>query len=435
MYKILKFIIYSKWINLLLFLLMIAMSFPVHTSFGFAHTSFAGLLKNSITLLALYFIIVRLYRELKNKTISVHFTEKIMIAYMIVSIISVIIINKISFLNLFHPVMALVIFLGFTSFLKIIRVSYFEVLIILHLFLFMSLFHLFYLAFILDNNLLLVLRNSFNPALYLSNSANFIGLTHNSNVFGIQMMLGVFSSAAIFLCILENHRIKYRHIIYIILLLLFMLFSIMSASRGSVLGIVVYIIATVLVYWKKIISIFSEKKSLYIYLLIFMIIGFFIFIYFNQVYENFKSKFSQGTSFRTQMWSDLLFYQLSNFPSREFFFGYGFEEFKLVNFTNVAGFKAFKHIHNLFLETWGREGLFSLVTITGLYFFAIYRNVRYNRSFWYLSMIPVAFIIHNIFEVVLVTRIIRWEVFYFYIILLLPLFADSGESSNGYLNK
>ncbi len=402
-----------------IFFIMVSVAFGIHTSFGLKHYYYEKSSKLIIIAISLFFIFSRfLFSEKK-----LHKFEVLFLIYSIITSLSAIIAGNFAFVDITHPIIGLIVFIGISSYLTIEKPDEKKIIIILAIFLVYPYLHLFFLV---ADNYSYLLQFFLGNAPY--ENTVFMGLTHNQNVFGLEMMLGAMISLSLTFYKIRNGIKGFLVYLYVLSSMLFVLFTFLSGSRASLLGIFALILLTIFFSPKIIIEILKNLIHYKYSAILSIIAAIAAVILFFPAFEFFFSKFKFGTSMRTALWEEFFLYNYNKFPSLEFFFGYGFTGLKAKVVISNPDFYKY-HLHNMFFEIWGRFGLFSLFSIIIVYINMIKNSIRINKL-WFLVMIPLAFIIHDMFEVVLVIRVTRWEVLFFNTILIIPLIFQKYNSDN-----
>jgi len=252
------------------------------------------------------------------------------------------------------------------------------------------------------------------------NRANLMtGILDTSNTFALQMFIGHMASMSLFYRSIENGK---KGIVFAASAFIFLSMILFSVSRGALFATLIFNCIILLQALKNNVLKLKQIKPL-LPLLILLASLFAALVIKYDLFDNMISKFSQGTTYRAETWYNFLIMKKSEFLSLDFFKGYGYRGFQdivqsLSHGTNM------KQIHNFFLETWGRFGFFSMIILVVFLARKLYFNLTQRSSVWYITAIPIAMLSREMFEIVLFIGIFRWEMFFFWIMLLAPFYIN-----------
>ncbi len=118
----------------------------------------------------------------------------------------------------------------------------------------------------------------------------------------------------------------------------------------------------------------------------------------------------QGSTFRVDIWKTFLRSRLELFPDIKFFIGEGFKSFSrgIQHYPGAFPGDPLTHVHNLFLDLWGRFGLINMLLI--MYFlFNILKGKSVGKAILFNLFIPVALLARDIVRGGSFIGIFRWE--------------------------
>ena len=260
----------------------------------------------------------------------------------------------------------------------------------------------------------------------------------NPNSFGFYMMAGGTAAWALTLYFLF-HASRLRFLLSLLATGVCAFGILLSASRASMLGFSAAVIFSLClpVTAKKVFSALRRRPVWSAVLLAAVIAG--GAGIFHSYADIFSRKFDNGTLYRSAFWSQLLedpsrhgaidvvtanrfsFWkgflgqQMSSFPSADFFFGRG--GVRPINPVDPG-----MELHNVYLETWGKYGLFCSA---GLIVFLVLgvRGTVVRIEFSFLAGASIAFMLHGCFEDKIFINSLQPQLLYLYMALLLPLCA------------
>lgn len=213
----------------------------------------------------------------------------------------------------------------------------------------------------------------------------------------------------------------------------------LSASRASMFGFGVAVLFTLFLppVLKAGFAVF-RRRPVQSALLAALFIAAAAFLFHNYV-DTFTRKFDNGTIYRSAFWSQLfedpsrhgaidvvtasrysfwkgfLSQQAASFPSADFFFGRG-------NFRPINPVDPGMELHNVYLEIWGKYGLFCAAALA-VFLVLCVRKACVRREFIFLSGIGAAFMLHGCFEDKIFVNSLHPQLLYLYTALLLPVCA------------
>jgi len=244
------------------------------------------------------------------------------------------------------------------------------------------------------------------------------GILDTSNTFALQMFIGHMASISLFFRAIEKGK---KGIIYLATALIFLSMILFSISRGALFATMVFNSIIVFQAIKRKTINFEKIKHVLPFLVLLTVL-FTVIVIKYELINNIISKFSQGTTHRADAWYNFLLLKKSEFLSLSFFKGYGYRGFQEI-VKSLSSDPSMKQIHNFFLETWGRFGFFSMIILTVFLAKKFYFNLTQRSSVWYIAAIPIAMLSREMFEIVLFIGIFRWEMFFFWIMLLAPFYV------------
>lgn len=273
---------------------------------------------------------------------------------------------------------------------------------------------------------------------YIKTSWKASFLYSNPNSFGFYMMAG--GSAAWALAVrylLSGERRRFAASVCAAAVCAFGI--LLSASRASMFGFGVAVAFT-LCLPPVLKAGFSaiRRRPVKSALLAAVFVAACIFLFHNYI-DTFTRKFDNGTIYRSAFWSQLfedpsrhgaidvvtasrysfwrgfLAQQAESFPSADFFFGRG-------NFRPINPVDPGMELHNVYLEIWGKYGLFCAAALA-VFLVLCVRKACLRREFVFLAGVGAAFMLHGCFEDKIFVNSLHPQLLYLYTALLVPVCA------------
>lgn len=238
--------------------------------------------------------------------------------------------------------------------------------------------------------------------------------SYSPNKAGIIFLTGAVCS--LFMYNFSNKNKTPINLLFFIPLAIFALFIVVSGSRASMLGLIASVTLFAIIKFYNVIITGSADEIQYLKkqfcILTAIISAVMIILLYTGILHNFLSKFNHGFSFRDTIWITFLKEQFDSFPSLNFFFGYGYHQFKNPFWQQHHG------MHNFFLEIWGRNGFISAVFFVVIIIHALKNYIQKNNFHVNISFLA-AFIFLNLFEANLYTKIFTIDNQLFFFIALM----------------
>lgn len=363
-----------------------------------------------MSLLFSYFI-----KERIKKNIKCSFDEIIAISISIIGLISgFFILTPIHHLNILKPVLFSLSYIGISSFVKTYEIDSSKILFFLKLILFLSFIHYIYAVIVSFDSIILFVSNKLTFDSYRAMA--WKGLYLNYNRFGWTLLIGFISSCVLsFYNYFEIKKVK-TSLFYAFISLAFFSGIIMSSSRSSLWGILVFTLCMMIVGIKKI---FKENnytdKRFWVYTVIGVVFIYLLFWFYFDIFEFIiKKTMLVGTSVRTKLWKVFIITQWANFPDIRFFLGHGYR-LKIDPL-----FRSYGHVHNNYLFVWGQYGLIGMLLFITKYIHLLKTNLKKFNKYWYIWFIPISILFMIFFESILVRKNLKIEVLFLYLFILIP---------------
>lgn len=239
------------------------------------------------------------------------------------------------------------------------------------------------------------------------------GLGKSQNDITLFLLIGLMSIVLYFFIYKQD---KFQ---YLIIYIIYSIYIVATVSRGGILGLTVFsfvFLILVLIYDRKFI-VDNKKKLLFVLVAGSLVLSVFE-LKFNVVGNILQKNEVQGTTYRWQTWKGFWNEYTGDLTQIRVYLGEGGNSLKN---TVSKYFGPSVHVHNFLLEIWGRYGIINLIS-TLLLIIYLLKYHFINRKFIYFFAVIIAMLSREFFEVILFADVLRWEMFFFWFILMFPYY-------------
>ncbi len=414
---------FSKYASRAVLLILFFVGFFPITDIVLGNKVLGGLTRAIIAIIWFYFLFLRFKKD--SYRLRFDFGEKLIIVFSLTALIFSIISGANKFEDYSFSFIFLFSYLGINSFFRgsVFRVS--TLLSVLYMSVFLALLHVVFMGIRQPDLIISLITLSPVDVTGMDRAFLMRGILDTSNTFALQMFIGFISSFSLFLYYLESESRK-KCLLFFFFSFLFLSLILFSVSRGSLLASMIYILL-VLIQIVKRKHLLIKNIKFFVPIVLIVISFFFVVSFKYDLIENVTSKFSQGTTYRADAWSGFLKMKGKEFLSLEFFKGYGYRGFEQI-VHSVSPEPTMRQLHNFILEMWGRFSFFGMVVLLFFLSMKLFNNFKTRSNVWYVLAIPISMLGRDFFEVVLFVGIFRWEMFFFWFMLLTPSYMKNSKS-------